>query len=574
MMRFPKIESARSWFRTLRNPRLALAAAAIAVGLIVVIVVQFSGNGEPEPVGGPPQLRRLTEAQYRNSIADIFGPDVPISARFERPIRAEGLISIGTSQAGMSPFAAEQYDSAAQSVVGTVLGPERRNEFLHCAPADATNFDADCARSFLSAQGRMLFRRPLAEEEADRFVALSGRAAAQLGDFYEGVKLGLYAMLVSPEFLFRVEQVDADSPSQLDAYSRATRLSFFLTDSTPDDELLRAAESGELDTHSGVSRQVDRLLQSPRLERAIRSFFADMMQFERFDELSKDPEIYPAFNSDVARDAQEQTLRTIVEHLLENNGDYRDLFTTRDTFLTRSLGVIYRTPVPTRGDWEPVRFTEDSHRAGIQSHVSFQALHAHPGRSSPTLRGYHLRQIFLCQEVPDPPANVNFSAVEENAHTTNITARDRLRLHSTEPSCSGCHRVMDPVGLTMENFDGIGAYRVLENGAQIDASGSLDGSAFDTPDGLAHALHDHPETPRCVAERMYTSSVGRRIEWGERYYLDWLIEEFADGGYRIPDLMRRIATSENFFAATPAPDAQGEQQVVQMMGADRQGANR
>lgn len=535
-------------------------AAGGALLLVAALTIAWlSASGEPDPVGGPVMVRRLTEAQYRASIADIFAPDVPITGRFEKPLRAEGLIAVGTGLAGMSPFAIEQYDASAQGIAATVLSRQRRGQFLQCGPDNPRTFDAACARRFLSQKGRQLFRRPLTAAETARFVELANRAARQTGDFYQGVELSLYTMLVSPEFLFRIERVAPDADGavvELDAWSKASRLSFFLTNSTPDDELLRAAEDGDLDSDRGIRRQVDRLMDSPRYKLAVRDFFSDMLQFERFADLSKDPEIYPAYNSDLARDAPEQTLRTIIDHLIDRDGDYRDLFTTRDTFLTRALGTVYRTPVPARGEWTPATFTESSHRPGIQSHVAFLALHSHPGRTSPTLRGYGLRQAFLCQDVPDPPANVNFTAIEATVHSANVTARDRIRMHATQPSCAGCHKVMDPLGLTMENFDGIGTYRTRENSARINTSGSLDGADFQTPEGLAQALHDHPETPRCVAERLYKSAVGRDIVWRERYLLDWFIAGFEDHDYRIPDLMRQIATSEAFYTVTrPRPVA-------------------
>lgn len=540
----------------LLRDRKRLAIAALLILLALLLMAQMRATGEPEPVGGPPMVRRLTEAQYRASIADIFGRDIPVTARFEKPVRADGLIAIGTGSSGMSPFAIEQYDAAAQGIAAAVLSKDQRHNFVPCQPKDEAAFDEACARAFLTGKGRLLFRRPLTEAEADKYVGLARKAHGQLGNFYGGLELGLYTMLVSPQFLFRIEQIEPESEgktAQLDAFSKASRVSFFLTNSTPDDELLRAAEAGELDHGWGLRRQVNRLMQSPRFEEAVRAFFADMLQFDRFNDLSKDPAIYPAFNSDLAADAQEQTLRTIAEHLIANQGDYRDLFTTRDTFLTRPLGVVYRTPVPTRGGWEAVTFDEAANRAGIQSHVSFLALHSHPGRSSPTLRGYAAREIFLCQHVPDPPANVDVTAIDAIAHAKMVTARDRLQRHATDPSCAGCHKVMDPLGLTLENYDGLGTFRTRENGALIDTTGSLDGTDFDTTDGLARALRNHPETPRCVAERMYKSAVGRDITWGERYYLDWLIAAFEKDGFQIPALMRRIVTSDNFFTVTRPP---------------------
>ena len=550
----PNFSSLKKRLGGLVRNRTRFGVTALLIGAAGLLLIPLFGGGEPDPVGGPPMVRRLTESQYRASIADIFSPDIAVTARFEKPVRSDDLIAIGTGNAGISPFALEQYDAAAQGIAAAVMSKGMRDKFVNCRPKDPAGFDDKCARSFLAQKGRLLFRRPLSPQELDKYVGLTRRAQTQLRSFDSGLELSLYTMLVAPEFLFRIERLAPGSggpAGELDVFSKASRLSFFLTDAPPDDELLRAAEEGELDGSWGLRRQVDRLMESPRFEGAIRAFFADMLQFDRFTDLSKDPAIYPAYNSEVAADAQEQTLRTIVEHLVENEGDYRDLFTTRDTFLTRTLGVIYRTPVPARGEWVPVTFDKDAKRAGIQSHVSFLALHSHPGRSSPTLRGYAARQIFLCQHVPDPPANVDFAAIEATTHKKMVTARDRLSLHSTEPSCAGCHKVMDPLGLTMEVYDGLGSSRTHENGARIDISGSLDGSEFDTADGLAKALHDHPETPRCIAERMYKAAVGRDIVWRERYYLDWLIKGFEDDDYRIPQLMRRIVLSENFFTVTP-----------------------
>jgi hypothetical protein len=519
-------------------------------------------NDEPEPVGGPAVMRRLTESQYRATIADIFGQDIPVKARFERGLRAEGLLAIGTGHSGMSPFSIEQYDAAALSVAAEVLSEQRREKSVPCKPSGGpTHFDAACAKQFVEQYGPQLFRRPLHDEETTRFVAAARAGHERLGDFYSGLQFALVGMMVSPEFLLRIERTqpsDDGDVHELDAWSKATRLSYFLTNSTPDRELLRAAGEGELDSKKGLQRQVDRLLASPRFEEAMRAFFQDMLQFDRFTDLAKDPVVYPAFNSTVAADAQEQTLRTITDLLIQQRGDYRDLFTTRRAFLTRSLGIVYRMPVPTRNGWETTEFSEQGNRAGIQSQIAFLALNSHPGRSSATLRGKAIREVFLCQEVPDPPPNVNFAVVQDPSNASMPTARDRLEAHRTEPACAGCHKITDPLGLTLENFDGLGTYRTKENGASIDASGSLDGTDFNSAEGLASALREHPETPRCLVEKMYRFAVGRDTEMEERPYMDYLIKTFQRAGYRVPDLMRTIALSENFFAVSTAADSHDE----------------
>ncbi|MYM62835.1 DUF1800 family protein [Pseudomaricurvus sp. HS19] len=536
-----------------------IKSGAVCVGLLATLLSGCdrgqSGALEPDPVGGPTVMRRLTESQYRATIADIFGADIPVAARFERELRAEGLLAIGTGEAGVSPFSIEQYDAAARSVAAAVVSEEKRNSLLSCQPQDEAVFDGQCAARIIDDYGLLLFRRPLTEAEQEKYLGAAQQASEQLHSFYAGVKHALVGLLMAPDFLLRIERTNKSATDagrqQLDAWSKASRLSYFLTNSTPDRELLRAAGAGELDTATGLQQQVERLIASPRFEAAVRAFFADMLQYDLFDDLAKDPSIYPAFNSQVAADAREQTLRTIVDHLITQQGDYRELFTTRKTFLTRPLGIVYRLPVVTRNGWEETEYPLGSHRAGIQSNIDFLALHSHPGRSSPTLRGLAIRDIFLCQEVPDPPANVNFAVVQDPSNQAMPTARDRLTAHRTEPSCAGCHKIMDPAGLTLENYDGLGSYRTHENGALIDSSGSLDGPQFDDVDGLAQALHDHPETPRCVVEKLYRFAVGRDTVWDERAYMDYLIARFVDSGYRVPELMRTIALSKNFFAIDP-----------------------
>jgi hypothetical protein len=540
--------------------RKAVALVLVFISVAVVQTSAWSSKGS-EPAGGPPVTRRLTESQYRATVADIFAADIAVVGRFERELRTDGLISVGTSEAGMSAFSVEQYDASARGIAKVVVSKERRDELLPCQPKSESVFDKACATTVAEHYGPLLLRRPLSSQETKSFVEKVRYAHERLGNFYSGIEFALAGMMVRPDFLMRIERVEPNPKRsgqlRLDAYSKATRLSYFLTNSTPDEELLRAAGAGELDSAAGLARQADRLMASPRFEGAVRAFFEDMLQFELFEDTSKDPVIYPTYNSVVAADAQEQTLRTITAHLLAKQGDYRDLFTTRDTFLTRALGRVYKVPVATRNGWEATEFAANSGHSGILTNVSFLALHSHPGRSSPTLRGKAIREIFMCQKVPDPPPDVNFSAVDLNANAEKPTARDRLEAHRTQPMCAGCHTLMDPLGLTLENFDGGGSFRTHELGALIDVSGSLDGSEFATAQGLGKALHDSPMTSMCLVDKMYRSAIGRSLVDDEQRHVVNLIKSFEANGYRVPDLMRAIATSAIFYAVSAPNDKEG-----------------
>ena len=537
-----------------------MIAKRVLFGILGTLALAGCGPSEPATGGGPAQIRRLTEAEYRQSIADIFGDDIKVAGRFEPDMRADGLLAVGTGKVTVTPAGFEQYDSMAHGIAAQVVDEKHRDRLVGCKPADAHAPDEACAASFLRAAGLRLFRRPLAEDELQGEVAVAGAAARTLGDFYAGLAYGLAGLIAAPEFLFSEEaaEADPDHPGQqrLNGWSMASRLSFLLWDTSPDPELLAAAGRGDLHDPQKLAAQVDRLLSSPRLEKGVRAFFSDMLAFDSFDALAKDSVIYPKFSLKVANDAREQTLRTIADFLVTGRGDYRDLFTSRKTFLTRNLGMLYRVPVPTRDGWEAHEFPVDDERVGLLTEISFLALHSHPGRSSATLRGKAIRELLLCQTVPMPPANVNFSIVQDTANPKFRTARDRLTAHRTDAVCAGCHKIMDPIGLALENFDGAGQYRTAENGAPIDASGELDGVQFKDAAGLGQAMHDDPAAVSCLVGDVYRYAAGRDVQPGEMAFTVWLKDRFAADGYQLPALLRRIALSGAFYRASPSAGPQ------------------
>jgi hypothetical protein len=536
-----------------------------ALALLGIISLAGCGPSEPKTAGAPVNAQRLSAAQYRQVISDIFAPDIKLGGRFEPGMRKNGLLAVGASAVAMSPSGFEQYDNMARSIAGQVVDAKHRDALIPCKPADAKKPDQACATATLTQYARLLFRRPATDKEVAEPVTLAGRAADAKGDFYAGLSYGLAELLDSPSFIFRKDAAEPDpadkSKLRLTAWSKASRLSFFLWNAGPDDELLRAAGAGELDSRSGLNKQVDRMLASPRFEGGVRAFFVDFLNFDQFDSLAKDATIYPIFGEKVAHDAQEQTLRTAVDLLVTQKGDYRDLFTTRKTFLTRNLGVVYQVPVASEKDWEPHEFAADDPHAGILTQLSFTELHAHPGRSSSTLRGKAVREILLCQPVPSPPANVNFTVVQDTNNPNFKTARDRLTAHRTEATCAGCHKIMDPIGLGLENFDGAGQFRATENGAPIDPSGEIDGIKFTDSASLGRAIHDNPAATACLVNSLYRYAAGRDFDPGERDWRKWLGERFAANGYRLPDLMKTIATSDAFYAVRESGTATREAQL-------------
>lgn len=511
-----------------------------------------AGEAAEDAVGGPVAMRRLSAEQYRRAIADVFGDDVEIVGRFEPEARRDGLLAVGSAQMTITPSGLEQYEAMATSIAGQIVAPAHRDR-LPCRPASPDGADPECTEAFVRTAGERLFRRELRADEIRPRVAAASAAAAAAGDFYVGLELAATTLLVAPEFLFRIERVEADPERddrlRLSADALASRLSFLVWNAGPDDELREAAGRGGLLDPEELARQADRLLASPRAEDGVRAFFADVLRFDEIEEMSKDIGRYPIYSSRVALDAREQTLKVIVDHLVKRNEDYRDLFTTRRSFVTRRLGPLYGVPVRAAEGWEQIEFPEGHVRAGLLTHASLNMLHAHPGRSSPTLRGQFLRESILCQTVPPAPADVEFALFNDDQNPAHKTARDRLKVHSSAGSCRSCHQLTDPIGLGLESFDGIGKFRTTENGAPIDASGDLDGDSFQNASELGRAFRNHPRLAPCLVENLYRYAVGREIAETERGLTRRLTDGFRASGHRVPELLRAIALSEGFRTA-------------------------
>ncbi|MDP7401781.1 MAG: DUF1588 domain-containing protein [Gammaproteobacteria bacterium] len=510
---------------------------------------QSAESAEQQSAGSPLRTRLLTADQYANSIAQLFGEDIAESILPPIPpmARTDGLLASGSAFVGVTSDQVSQIQQTAASIAAQVVDQDHRDFLIPCSPEETEAADTSCAALFLEETGRLLFRRPLSESRLSDLVHVADYAAEQTGDFYDGLALALEAMLISPDFIFIVDRAEADpdAPSQqrLDAYSLASRLSFLLWNAPPDSVLLQEAEAGILYTQQGLAGAVDRMLVSARLESGVRAFFDDLMAFDEFNSLAKDPLVYPMVTGTTLEHAREQTLRTIVDHLVARQADYRDLFTTRQTFMSLQLAAVYDTPAGQ--GWVPFEFEEEGPRLGLLTHVSFLAAHSHSVRSSPTLRGKALRETFLCQRVPDPPPDVDFSSLEEAEDAA--TAKERLAVHNTNPSCAGCHLITDPMGLSLENFDGAGRFRETENGAPLDIAGELDGIFYEDIAGLAHATRNHPKLSACLINRLYAYGTGGPVSLREdRDTLAEFEARFAKNGYQLSTLLRDIALSDAF----------------------------
>lgn len=534
----------------------SLCAIVGVLGVVGAGLVAEAAASEPTKIA----LRRITESQYRHTIEDVFGPEIKIEARFEPERREDGLLALGSAMLSLTSSGFEQYFSLASSIADQVLASKQRDAIVGCTPADTSKADDACARSFVEKYGELLFRRPLTESEIASRLKSAALGANQSRDFYAGLKLALTSFLVAPDFLFRIEYAEPDPANpknqRLDGYTKAARLSFLLWDSTPDAELLAAARSGAIHSQAELEKQIERMMNSPKFEQGARAFFADMLQLDGFGNMVKDPTIYPKFNQLVAESAREQMLMRTIDLLVHRQGDYRDLFTSNETFINRPLASVYNVPYASKAAWAKFTFPPESERSGILTDIGFLSLHSHPGTSSPTRRGIKVLEIFMCQATPQPPANVDFSQVQDS---TKGTVRERLIDHMENEGCSGCHRKTDPIGLALEHFDGLGQLRTMENGMYIDVSAELKEGKFVGAQGLGEFLRNDPRVPACLVRNVYAYGVGQKTVGRDRAYLKAQTQKFIENGYRFPALVKQIASSPEFFkVVVPQPKPAAE----------------
>src|SRR3954469_562332 len=464
--------------------KTATSVGFLALGLVVAI----SGAALAADGRHMVQVRRLNEQEYRHSVADIFGPQITVQGVFEPDTRIDGLLATSSTILSITPSGFSALSAMADNIASQVVNEKNRGKLVACKPKSDKDADSACASQVIAHYGELLYRRPLTAEEVADKTKLADALAKSSGNFYNGLRYSLASLLQAPDFLFRIEFAVPDGKAYtLDPYSRASRLSYLLWNTAPDSELLQAAQSGELGTPAGVARQVDRLMASPKLENGMRAFLTDMLQLDTFDSVTKDTLIYPKWSNTVAEAAKEDTLRTVMDITLRSNGDVRDLMTTPKGIINRKLAAVYGVPFDFTEEWMPYQFPADSGRIGVLTRISMLSMFSHPGRSSPTKRGVAIMDIFLCEPTPQPPANVDFSVVENTSGPLK-TVRERLNAHATNPACASCHNHSDPIGLPLEEFDSLGMHRSTENGKQIDVSGMLAGKSFNGAAGLGQAL--------------------------------------------------------------------------------------
>ncbi|MCA9705174.1 MAG: DUF1592 domain-containing protein [Myxococcales bacterium] len=504
---------------------------------------------------GPAVLPRLTAEQYGNSLVQILGPGLPAVA-LEPDTNPYLFFNIGAASTTLSELGTQQYEEAADEITQAIFGDaDRRLALVGCEPAAPGD---QCVQGFLEDFGRRAYRRPLLPEEFERWQQISAQLGQ--GDAWEGLRLAVAGMLQSPHFLYRVElgEPDPDQPERLryTAYEMASRLSFLLWNTTPDDELLDAAGAGELLDEASLRAHAERMLDDPRASTAVQAFFAQYFDLGRLDGVSRDVEAYPMYASTLPQSMRTEVQLLVDDFVFRRDADVRGIFGTRSTFVNEELAMLYGVEAPGASPiaFVPVELPQDGPRAGLLTLGAFLTMNAHETEPSPTLRGKYVRERVLCQTVPAPPDDVDTNIPESQGEAK--TLRERLEQHVSDPVCAGCHSFIDPPGFLFENFDSIGAYRTVDGGGNaIDATGNLDGQPLANATELGPILAESPQVGRCMVTQLFRHAQGRLELDQEVDIIDDLDRRFADEGYRFGKLLMLLVGHEGF--RTLAPQEEG-----------------
>jgi hypothetical protein len=497
-------------------------------------------NGTPAPGAAP--LRRLTQSQYNNVVRDLLGDTTHPADAFP-PDETVGVFSNNAASQTVPALLAQAYFTASEALAQKAL--TNKNAILPCNPASGE--DA-CARQFVQTFGKKAYRRPLTTAEIDDLVAVYTDNKTG-GTFDDGLEAVIETILNSATFLYVEEYGDVSQSKAgvvpLTGYEMASRLSFFLWNSIPDDALYAAAEKGELATKEQIIAQARRMIADPKAHDATSEFFDQWLELKRVTSLSKDSATYPGFD-DATRASLLGEVRAFTSWVtFSSDGRLPTLLTAPVTFLDSTSATFYGEPFAGTG-LQKVDL-DATKRGGILTQGAILATLSKPNQSSPVLRGKFVRERFLCQILPPPPPGLNIVPPEVKP---GATTRERYAEHDKNQACAGCHRMMDPIGFGFEHYDGSGKYRDMDQGLPIDTKSDLtdtdvDG-AFNGAVELGQRLSQSQQVRDCVATQYYRYALARAETDVDKCSLGITEKAFADGKADFRELIVGIASTDTF----------------------------
>jgi hypothetical protein len=509
-------------------------------------VVKYLSSKDP----GPFVIRRLTKTEYSNTLHDLFGVDPLIAATLPDEVSGEGYLN------SLSPLQLEQYLSIAEDVLNQVIAPEDspptelQRRLFAAAPASKDDARAT-ARTVAQSLAKKVYRRPASDTELEVLMDVFDLGRQNALSYSAALRLMLKAMLVSPQFLFITPAEGFDTEAEiipLDDYQLASRLSYMLWGTMPDDELMTLADSGKLHEPPILKAQVKRMLEAPRSRALFDGFGAQWLGLDDFENKTFDPSKFPEMTSEMGS-AMVDEVRLFFESIVRENRSIAQFINSDYTFLNENLATIYGLEEAVIGaEMRKVRLT-DKNRGGILGMPGILAATSFPNRTSPVNRGVWVLEQVLGDHVPAAPPDVPALEKQDQQSVATLTLRERFELHRSDPVCANCHRLLDPIGFGLENFDAIGRWRDQDdNGEPIDASGELPGGIhFASPRELKAMIAGRlDDFSRNLVEKMLAYALCRRLEGYDEIVVDELMQEIAQDGYRMQTLVIAVVTSYPF----------------------------
>lgn len=500
------------------------------------------------PDVGAGAFQRLTQAQVENvvdTLLMVVPDDLPADTY---PYL---FATIGAATDTLSEQSVELLEQSLSNAAAEAFADEeRRVGIVGCDPVA----DAGCAAAFVARFGRQAWRRPLAESEQARWVAVAEAA----GGGWAGAEAVAAGMLQSPYTLYRIE-LGQPHPTradwlQLTPHEVAQRMALLLWDGLPDAALGAAADDGSLLDPAVRRAHVVRMLDDPRAETATLRFFEQFLDLDRLSEARPDPAVYPEFTEGVRTAMRAEVLLLVDDVVHRRDTDVRALWSERRAYVNDALASHYGLDVDGVDaiTYRPVELGEDSERAGILGLGAFLTMNARSVATSPTLRGKYVVERVLCAPVPPPPDDVDFAIIEAEDGSTSL--RDRLEQHRDDPACSSCHEVMDPPGLLFEHFDATGRWRDTDNGQPIDSSGELSGVELSGSGDLGALLATHDAVGPCLTKQLYRHAHARLDEDADALAIADIAEAFSAAGHRYRGLLTALVVHDSFVAVARPDD--------------------
>jgi mono/diheme cytochrome c family protein len=530
-------------------------------GQRVAVIALNERMSESDPANSlDPKTARIhvTAGPHRVSAAFIQKFEAPI---VDMLVPTENTLADVSMSFGVTllPHLRDMTVNGPFAVTGVSDSVSRRRIFT-CRPTSAAE-EPGCAAEIIRGIAARAFRGPVAQAELDTLRGFFDQGR-KTGDFEYAIRYTLQAILASPRFVFRLEEVPgattlrAGQTYRLNEQDLASRLSFFLWGTVPDAELARAAAAGQLRTPAMLRKQVDRMLADPRSEALATRFAAQWLRLQDLDKIIPDYLQYPHYDETLGRGLRRET-ELFIDSLVRENHSVLELLDSDYTFVNERVAVHYGIPNVTGNAFRKVPVT-DVNRRGILGHGSVLALTSIADRTSPVLRGKWIMEVLLGSPPPAPPPNV--PALDETKDTKGgrtLSVRERMEQHRANPSCMSCHKVIDPLGLALENFDVTGAWRIKDNEVGVDPVGDLyDGTKLDGPVGLRKALLRHKDAVLLsFTEHLMTYAIGRRVESYDMPTIRQIIGDAAANGYKVQSFVQGLVASQAFrMSRVDAPE--------------------